>query len=56
MLQFRDHLRVDAADRQLYERTKRHLADRVWEHVQNYADAKSAVIAEIMSRAADPGA
>ena len=51
MLQFRDHLRVDAADRQLYERTKRHLADRVWEHVQNYADAKSDVIDAIMTRA-----
>ncbi|MFN8662088.1 MAG: GrpB family protein [Thermomicrobiales bacterium] len=51
MLRFRDHLRVHAADRQLYERTKRHLADRVWEHVQNYADAKSDVIDAIMTRA-----
>ena len=51
MLRFRGHLRVHAADRQLYERTKRHLADRVWEHVQNYADAKSDVIDAIMTRA-----
>ena len=56
LLRFRDHLRRDAADRQLYERTKRALAEQVWNHVQNYADAKGAVIAEIMSRAADPGA
>lgn len=56
MLMFRDHLRRNDADRQLYERTKRVLANQVWGHVQNYADAKSAVIAEIMSRAAGPGA
>jgi GrpB-like predicted nucleotidyltransferase (UPF0157 family) len=51
MLLFRDHLRRNEADRQLYERTKRALAERVWTHVQNYADAKSAVIDEIMARA-----
>lgn len=51
MMLFRDHLRRDEADRQLYERTKRTLADRVWTHVQNYADAKSAVVDEIMARA-----
>lgn len=56
MLRFRDHLRRDAADRYLYERTKRALTAQVWTHVQNYADAKSAVIDEIMSRAAGPGA
>ena len=56
MLRFRDHLRRDEADRKLYERTKCALAGRVWGHVQNYADAKSAVIAEIMLRAADSGA
>ncbi len=51
MLRFRDHLRRDEADRQLYERTKRALAGRVWAHGQNYADAKSAVIDEILARA-----
>lgn len=56
LLRFRDHLRRDAADRQLYERTKRALAGRVWTHGQNYADAKSDVIDEILARAAITGA
>jgi GrpB-like predicted nucleotidyltransferase (UPF0157 family) len=51
MLRFRDHLRRNEGDRQLYERTKRMLAGRVWRHGQNYADAKSDVIDEILSRA-----
>jgi GrpB-like predicted nucleotidyltransferase (UPF0157 family) len=51
MLAFRDHLSRDGADRALYEATKRTLAARTWEKTQDYADAKSAVVAEIMSRA-----
>jgi GrpB-like predicted nucleotidyltransferase (UPF0157 family) len=51
MLRFRDHLRADRADRELYERTKRVLAARRWKYVQQYADAKSDVVAEIMTRA-----
>ena len=51
MLRFRDHLRSDEADRDLYLRTKRELAAQTWEHVQHYADAKSAVVEEIMGRA-----
>ena len=51
MLAFRDHLRRDEADRALYERTKRDLAGRRWDRVQDYADAKSEVVAEIMERA-----
>lgn len=51
MLAFRDHLRRDAADRTLYEATKRSLAARTWERTQDYADAKSEVVAQIMSRA-----
>lgn len=51
MIAFRDHLRRDAADRALYERTKRELAARTWRIVQDYADAKTEVVAEIMSRA-----
>jgi GrpB-like predicted nucleotidyltransferase (UPF0157 family) len=51
MLAFRDHLRRDDADRELYLRTKRELAGRTWRYVQNYADAKSEVVAEIMARA-----
>ena len=51
MLAFRDHLRTNDADRELYERTKRELASRHWAYVQDYADAKSEVVAEIVSRA-----
>jgi GrpB-like predicted nucleotidyltransferase (UPF0157 family) len=51
MLLFRDWLRSTAADCELYARTKRELAGRDWKYTQNYADAKSAVIAEIMERA-----
>ena len=51
MRRFRDHLRTDTPDRQLYERVKRQLASRDWEIVQDYADAKSDVVSEIMSRA-----
>ena len=51
MLRFRDWLRVTGSDRDLYLRAKRELAQREWRHVQHYADAKSAVIQEIMDRA-----
>ena len=40
-LLFRDWLRVDSADRDLYERTKRDLATRAWPDMNGYADAKS---------------
>jgi GrpB-like predicted nucleotidyltransferase (UPF0157 family) len=51
MLLFRDWLRAHAADRQLYEETKRELAARTWQYTQNYADAKSQVVEEILARA-----
>src|SRR5579875_1803404 len=51
MLGFRDWLRSHPEDRQLYENTKRELARRTWRHVQNYADAKSEVVEEIIARA-----
>lgn len=51
MLRFRDHLRASAADRDLYAATKRELAAHEWKYMQQYADAKSGVIAEIMARA-----
>lgn len=50
-LVFRDWLRANPADRDLYERTKRELASQEWEHIQNYADAKTAVIGEMLARA-----
>src|SRR5690349_12835990 len=51
MVGFRDWLRTHPDDRDLYERTKRELAARTWRHVQHYADAKSAVVEEIIARA-----
>ncbi len=50
MLAFRDWLRTNEADRELYARTKRTLARREWKYTQDYADAKTPVIEEIMSR------
>jgi GrpB-like predicted nucleotidyltransferase (UPF0157 family) len=57
MVGFRDWLRTHDDDRDLYERTKRELADREWQYVQHYADAKTAVVEEIIARAGlAPGA
>jgi GrpB-like predicted nucleotidyltransferase (UPF0157 family) len=52
-LRFRDWLRTHPEDRGLYARTKRELAARQWKYVQNYADAKSEVIQEILARAGE---
>ena len=51
VLKFRERLRTNAADRDLYARTKLALADKEWKYVQNYADAKTDVIEEILARA-----
>ncbi len=51
MVTFRNWLRANEADRTLYEREKLRLAGKVWQHVQDYANAKTAVINEIMERA-----
>ena len=59
MLLFRNRLRGNTADRDLYEHTKRQLARRTWRYVQDYADAKTAVVNDIIARARerepDPG-
>ena len=52
MVRFRDHLRIDRDDRDLYEQTKRELARRTWKYTQHYADAKAPVVEDILSRAA----
>jgi GrpB-like predicted nucleotidyltransferase (UPF0157 family) len=54
MLLFRDHLRSHATDRDLYQRTKQTLAQREWGSTQDYADAKTAVVEEILGRARQP--
>ena len=48
---FRDWLRINSSDRDLYARTKLELARKNWMYVQNYADAKSVVVEQIMARA-----
>ena len=53
MVDFRDWLRAHDEDRDLYLAAKRELAQREWKYVQNYADAKSAVVREILARALD---
>jgi GrpB-like predicted nucleotidyltransferase (UPF0157 family) len=50
---FRDRLRTHPEDRELYERTKRELARRRWAYIQDYADAESEVVAEILARACE---
>jgi GrpB-like predicted nucleotidyltransferase (UPF0157 family) len=51
MVRFRDWLRTNDADRELYLRTKRELAARDWKYMQQYADAKTGVVKDIMGRA-----
>jgi GrpB-like predicted nucleotidyltransferase (UPF0157 family) len=51
MLLFRDWLRENEADRELYAAAKRELAAKDWKYVQQYADAKTAVVEGILSRA-----
>ncbi len=51
MLAFRDWLRVNQADREYYARTKRELVQKTWKYVQNYADAKTEIVEEILRRA-----
>jgi GrpB-like predicted nucleotidyltransferase (UPF0157 family) len=50
MVQFRDRLRTDPADRERYARAKTELASRDWKYGQQYADAKTDVIGEILNR------
>jgi GrpB-like predicted nucleotidyltransferase (UPF0157 family) len=55
MLLFRDWLRGNDAERDAYLRVKRDLAHRTWRHVQQYADAKTAIINQITVRASGAG-
>jgi len=49
MVSFRDRLRADPDAFELYRATKHRLAEQHWEHVQDYADAKTAVVEQILS-------
>jgi len=52
-LRFRDRLRASAEDRRAYEQLKRELATRQWDDMNQYADANSQLIEQILSRAVD---
>jgi GrpB-like predicted nucleotidyltransferase (UPF0157 family) len=49
-LLFRERLRASPEDRARYQRVKRELAQRDWTYVQQYADAKTEIIEEIIAR------
>ena len=49
-LRFRDRLRRSPQDLAAYERLKRDLATREWADMNDYADAKGELIAEIIAR------
>lgn len=51
MLRFRDRLRTCAEEREKYAQAKRRLAQRKWRYVQDYAEAKTAIVREIMDKA-----
>lgn len=50
MIRFRDRLRTNETDRALYAATKLSLAGQDWNSVQDYADAKTSVIAKILEK------
>lgn len=50
-IDLRDWLRVDAQDRELYAATKRTLARQQWNDMNDYADAKTEVIYDLLARA-----
>jgi GrpB-like predicted nucleotidyltransferase (UPF0157 family) len=50
MLLFRNRLRANGAERRRYEETKRQLAARDWNRIQDYADAKSDVVETIIAQ------
>ncbi len=50
-LLLRDRLRGEPHERELYAQTKRELAAREWSTMSHYAEAKGAVIEEIIARA-----
>ncbi|MFW5471834.1 GrpB family protein [Knoellia sp. CPCC 206450] len=52
LLGFRDWLRSHPEDRDAYAAEKRRLAARSWRYVQDYADAKSAVVESILAKVA----
>ena len=48
MIQLRDWLIHNQDDRERYANVKRMLAKKTWKYLQNYADAKSTIVGEIL--------
>lgn len=51
MLRFRDYLRSYPEAKKRYGDAKRELVKRDWDYIQQYADAKTDVIKEILAEA-----
>ncbi|MGW5875331.1 GrpB family protein [Nocardiopsis terrae] len=47
----RDHLTEDAGARERYTAVKRELAEHTWDRIQDYADAKTGIITELLDEA-----
>jgi GrpB-like predicted nucleotidyltransferase (UPF0157 family) len=54
LVAFRDWLRANGSDRELYASTKLSLAQQEWPTMQHYADAKTDIVEAILARAAPP--
>ena len=50
-LDLRDWLRVSSDDRTLYVTVKRQLAQKQWNDMNDYADSKTEIVADILTRA-----
>ena len=50
-LDLRDWLRVSSDDCTLYANVKRHLAQKQWNDMNDYADAKTDIVLDILARA-----
>ena len=50
---FRDWRRMSGSDRALYAATKKTLSQQQWSDMNHYAEAKSAVVQDILGRARD---
>lgn len=48
---FRDYLTADAGARERYTAVKRELSERTWEKVQDYADAKTGIVTDLLAEA-----
>ncbi|GAA1080205.1 GrpB family protein [Nocardiopsis metallicus] len=48
---FRDYLTANAGARERYTAVKRELSERTWEKIQDYADAKTGIVRDLLAEA-----